>query len=1178
MDQDSPAEKIFFAVLQKSTDAERAEVLDEACGSDADLRSQVERLLHAISQAGGFLERPVVEAENLNALATAASTNFCAGIDRREIPASGLPQSIVLDFLGPAQRSDSLGRLGHYEVLEVVGHGGMGIVMRAFDAKLHRVVAIKALAPALATSSAARERFVREARATAAVNHDNVIAIYAVEDAEAVPYLVMQFIHGCTLEQKISNCGPLPVTEILRVGLQTAQGLAAAHSQGLVHRDVKPANILLENSVERVKITDFGLAQAADDASLTQAGLIAGTPAYMSPEQAAGKHVDQRSDLFSLGSVLYVLCTGESPFRASTTMALLKRIRQDAPRPLREVNPNVPRWLEEIITRLHAKNPADRFQTAHEVAERLGRHLAEVQQPRAIGGPSGQASFVPEPRLRRSSGLRNATVILGLGAAMVGATIAAYRWFPSREVATTVSVARKYTREAPPSALRPPRSLEDLAKLKSPLDALIRGSMELPDTTPSEVLAVLGGKEHFAHEGYDTPVLSVAFSPDGRTLASSGADRTVRLWDLAGWQQSESIPPVRTLKGHADEVWSVGFSPDGKVLASGGTDGRIFLWETPSGRKIQEISGNSRAPSHLTFSPDGRTIAAGGKDGAVNRWDVFTGQPKEPWRGHVGEVPPIAFSPDGRVLASGGKDGAVQLMDAATGARLHTFRGNTSFTNLAFSPDGRILTAISEPPGPALYLWDVESKAEHVVTGHTEQIVGLAFRPDGRWIATASFDGSVRLWDATRSGQELAGFNYRRIGGPFCAAFSPEGRYLAVGLVNGTIAIQRIPSTLPTYLPPAATCLISPDELARRPAAADALKRDQVPDALLEKAGRGDKDKAPAELVAVLGEERPIQGDPPCNLFSVAISPDGKTLAVGGTAAFVSLTDLATGQLKRRLAYDKPLNESHVYTLAFGPDGQLLAAGTRDGRILLWNATTGDSVPGPASLADRVAQLAFSPDSKTLAWAGRSRERGVLRLWNLASGHPMFTASIPASRTDVEEAWCVAFSIDGKTLACGLESGQVWLYDIAYGWRFRILDGMHGRVRWIGFHPDGRSLAVAGRFPDNSVYIWSLTSHEPPRRLSGHNSEVLSAAWRADGRLLVTAGSTDGTVTLWDMASTTPRSRAISVIEPNIPWLHSIALSPEGRHLAVGNPDGTVFLLRLAKPGEVMSLTESAEK
>src|SRR5262249_36858792 len=258
--------EIFFQALDRDDPAERAAYLDEACAGDAALRQQIEALLQSHAKAGDFLDRP------------AAQQLAAEGDKAAKGPEAGAP----LDFLAPSQRPGSLGRLGHYEVLEVVGKGGMGVVLRAFDEKLHRVVAIKALAPALATSGSARQRFVREARAAAAVTHDNVIDIHAVEDAGPVPYLVMQFVHGCTLQEKLDRAGPRPAQEIRARGTGTAAGLPGAHRHGLVHRDVKPANILLENCVERIKLTDFGLARAADDASLTRSGVIAGTPAYMS--------------------------------------------------------------------------------------------------------------------------------------------------------------------------------------------------------------------------------------------------------------------------------------------------------------------------------------------------------------------------------------------------------------------------------------------------------------------------------------------------------------------------------------------------------------------------------------------------------------------------------------------------------------------------------------------------------------------------------------------------------------------------------------------------------------------------------------------------------------------------------------------------------------------------------
>src|SRR5436309_9728906 len=188
---------------------------------------------------------------------------------------------------------------------------------------------------------------------------------------------------GRSLQERSDQDGPMPVKEILRVGMQIAEGLAAAHKQGLVHRDIKPANILLENGVERVKITDFGLARAVDDASVTQSGTIAGTPMYMSPEQAEGLSVDHRSDLFSLGTVLYAMCTGRPPFRATGTMAVLKRVVEETPRPIREINLDIPEWLCATIAKLHAKKPEERFQTAKEVAELLGQRLSDLQAGRA---------------------------------------------------------------------------------------------------------------------------------------------------------------------------------------------------------------------------------------------------------------------------------------------------------------------------------------------------------------------------------------------------------------------------------------------------------------------------------------------------------------------------------------------------------------------------------------------------------------------------------------------------------------------------------------------------------------------------------------------------------------------------------------------------------------------------
>jgi serine/threonine protein kinase len=293
-----------------------------------------------------------------------------------------------LDFLRPPAGPDHIGRLGPYDVIGTLGQGGMGLVLKGFDPSLSREVAIKVLAPALAASAPARQRFLHEARAAASINHPHVVTIYAVDEDGGVPYLVMEYVAGRSLQGRLDDpaSGPLTLNQVLRIAMQTALELAAAHGQGLVHRDVKPSNILLENGLGRVKITDFGLARTAEDAGLTRSGVVAGTPPYMAPEQARGEPVDHRADLFGLGGVIYAMAAGHPPFRAGSTMAVLRRVCQEQPRPLREVNPEVPEGLALVVDRLLAKDPAERFASADEVADRLRALLTS----RAAGSPSGR--------------------------------------------------------------------------------------------------------------------------------------------------------------------------------------------------------------------------------------------------------------------------------------------------------------------------------------------------------------------------------------------------------------------------------------------------------------------------------------------------------------------------------------------------------------------------------------------------------------------------------------------------------------------------------------------------------------------------------------------------------------------------------------------------------------------
>ena len=345
----------------------------------------------------------------------------------------------AVDFLEPSDDTAMLGRLGEYEICEVIGRGGMGVVLKGFQKELHRYVAVKVLAPHLASSGAARRRFAREAQATAAIVNPHVMAIHSVNANAKLPYLVMPFVACESLQQRLDHHGPLDVKDVLRIGMQAALGLAAAHAQGLVHRDVKPANILLETNVDRVMLTDFGLARAVDDATLTRTGIIAGTPQYMSPEQANGDAVDHRSDLFSLGSVLYAMCTGRPPFRAETTFGVLRRIRETPPRPIREINADIPEWLDCVVVKLLSKDAADRIASATEVATLLEQCLAHVQQPTTVELPTtiGGWALLPVPETKKTRSGKSAQppgrrVVLAF--AVVAAIVLAAVWLREKPI------------------------------------------------------------------------------------------------------------------------------------------------------------------------------------------------------------------------------------------------------------------------------------------------------------------------------------------------------------------------------------------------------------------------------------------------------------------------------------------------------------------------------------------------------------------------------------------------------------------------------------------------------------------------------------------------------------------------------------------------------------------------
>ncbi|HKB37932.1 MAG TPA: serine/threonine-protein kinase, partial [Gemmataceae bacterium] len=531
---------------------------------------------------------------------------------------------------------------------------------------------------------------------------------------------------------------------------------AAAHAQGLVHRDVKPANILLESGIERVKLTDFGLARAADDASLTQSGVLAGTPQYMAPEQARGEAVDHRADLFSLGSVLYAMCSGRPPFRASTALAVLRRVCEDLPRPVREINPEVPAWLADVIATLHAKDPAERFQSAGEVAELLGQGLAHLRQPDHVPPPSPPRKL-PGSRPRWRTTLVAGLLLVGLG--LFGLA----RWIGARSLTTLSGSQDEGT--SPRGGARSPVAVPARPRLN---------------------LSVLDSG----------PVLCAAFAPGNEILALACDDGKVRLWNLSTDQ------PRAILSGHTRRVWSVAFSPDGKTLASVSGDweqrqepGEVKLWDVPTSKLLRNLGRHSAVAFSVAFSPDGKLLASGGWDHVVRLWDPLRGKQVAVLTGHEGAVRSVTFSPDGRTLASGSFDGTVRLWDIATRKpRLIVTCEGHEVNCVAFSPDGKTLaTAEMVPredrdtrpdwdaiqPGQVRLLNTTTGKEFRVLRGPRGMILSVAFAPDGRTLASGggswSFFGEVTLWDD--SGKERLTLN-NHARWVECVAFSPDGRTL----------------------------------------------------------------------------------------------------------------------------------------------------------------------------------------------------------------------------------------------------------------------------------------------------------------------------------------------------------------------------------------------------------------